>query len=362
MTRRPAGAQGTQFEYVRALLLQRIAERKKYHERRQHASGPRFWIRLLRSKRPNLGDIIDQWWELKEQQKSDDSELLGTRNSVADLRYLFATGALHELLWYLLIGLAVGLTLSEWSWWSSVVGIRFPNFMSSAFTKWGVIGSLSDHLPGRLVAVSTAFIGIAYYRHIFVGLTSRRLGTRLGRAADVAMRTNILFALLLQFYAVLLPGRWLWAVLGGAGGVFVAANNSLCRRLVNKAATRANDPLVNREAPRAGAAHYSTLGQKFTEFCKKFRPWPLLMLLYSGGGVIIGFLLWRHLAHDRWVLAVIMIGVNYLKLYRWNILTDGPSVRAGLARSVFLLQRRPPAQGRRVHADAFEVDTTAVIV
>ena len=127
----------------------------------------------------------------------------------------------------------------------------------------------------------------------------------------------------------------MWAILGGLGGLFVALNNWLCRRL-----TREAKKLTQQDQ---GAERYSTVGPQFRSLIDEFDTWPWLMFLYSGGGLSIGILLGTGRAHDRWVFAAIMTGANLFKLYGTNIRRRGPLLRANLARVMFLLNRSEKA-------------------
>ena len=189
------------------------------------------------------------------------------------------------------------------------------------------------NLPGRLVGLTFGMCAAAYYMNIFatLELNGLNLAHRRVRRAAFFMRACAIWPWLPIFVTLLWNPHW-WPWMSAAGCVSVIGNNRIMWKLASDAQTT-----------EADAAKESELQTRFDEkFVEEYREWWSLMAVLGGFLLLTGILIYSHSIPDTWFLAVVVIGVNYVKLYRLNSYKLAPRVRGNLQRSLFILGRQPP--------------------
>jgi hypothetical protein len=209
---------------------------------------------------------------------------------------------------------------------------QFQEATGAAFS----VGDFWKNLPGRLVALTFGLTAVTYYVNNFAMLAPRRLGSRLGKASDAAMRATAI-GLTVPILWALVYDPQAWPLCSGIGTLLVVLNNYLALQF----AERANDV----------GARFSTSGLSGKRFVEEgFKEWWTQMGSYSLAMIGIGVLLLTRAAHDEPIYAVLVVFINVLKMYRLNCVRMAPQVRGSLSRDIFTLRRSGRLAERGIHS------------
>ena len=162
-------------------------------------------------------------------------------------------------------------------------------------------------LDYRFVSLTTAGIAFAYYLNIFSTLQARPLA----RHVDLNMRLGPLVAMLMQLACMIFwPYAFAWVA--GVAGLFICLNNVQWLHVLK-----------------------ATLGED-DEAYRAFRQWPVLMLFFCIGGIVIGVLLDVGWLKDAWFFAIALWALNIAKVFNQNCTRDAPMVRGWLSLAAYL--------------------------
>jgi hypothetical protein len=188
------------------------------------------------------------------------------------------------------------------------------------------VGDAGGNLFGRLTAVFAVFAAGKYYLNIF---TQINLSGVKNKWADWSQVT--LFISSLAF----LPGLWPvwgnpkdWAVCF-AIGVFLGhtVNNFSIHKLC-MSALREGEAVFSSERRSSSRAMLS-----------RFPYWITHTLLMSAALFLIWLFLKNGWAHDEKIYAVLFIIICAFQVYGFSIVHEGPQIKAGIARLIFLHRR-----------------------
>jgi len=195
------------------------------------------------------------------------------------------------------------------------------------FAIFGIFLWKGDYagLPGRIVGISFSLVATAYYINIFSTLSTRNFN----RHVNWYIRFNS-FCFSLPILWTMLKNPSDWPFCSAIGVFLVAINNQVCLNLAKHAKKEIASIL---KLP-------TSLSSSVTAFFDTFKNWPYLMFVYCFVLVVVGILLKLGFAKDEWIYALLTaVGANYLNMYRTNCTKDAPTIRGGLERMFFGLDR-----------------------
>lgn len=177
-------------------------------------------------------------------------------------------------------------------------------------------------LPGRIVGISFSLVATRYYQNIFSSISIRRIN----KLTNFFIRFNSwCFSIPVLWALIVNPEDWPFCA--AVGVFFVTINNFLCYKLAGKAQINIKEAL--RLPPSSS----------INAFFSTFYNWPYLMFLYAIGLVVVGILLDIGVAKDEFIYAVIVAAINLLNMYYTNCTKDAPTIRGGLERLFFGMER-----------------------
>jgi len=266
----------------------------------------------------------------------------------ARYRYLFWFLAACSLGWYCLLAIISGDLVYR------ILGTSlFPDLPSVLRAGWPPVdihavqayyAGASAHtvdwpgVLGRLVVLSFGATAVRYYIDIFAPLTTTALRVTPGRRpVEFVMRLTEVGAapLLIVLYLWFLND---WLIGSAIATAWIALNNCLSWRLAARLAARGERALT------------TVAGSDLAQSLAAFSQWWSLMASYSALLLVFGFAVRAGVVGFTWVLAVLVIALNVLKLYRSNCGKLAPGVRASLLRAFVIGQRLEELDRRRTIA------------
>lgn len=192
------------------------------------------------------------------------------------------------------------------------------------------LGDWRENLGGRLTALTFSFIAARYYLNIFSALPFTAIPRHFGRIRRGVVRATGTASPLICVIGILYPTYWL--LLGGVGSIFIVWNNVNMWQLSREALGIIKYGRAELDDRAAGL---------LDEFQRDFKEWWVLFGAYGAAlGLLGGIqLLGWYTVKDELVLAALVVGTNYMKLYRNNCRDRAPGVRGNLARSIDILRR-----------------------
>lgn len=243
-------------------------------------------------------------------------------DSYEDFSALGQWAVVAILCWAFAVGSFVVFTLADIGF--AGVAPQVKQFAEATGAKFEV-GAFWGNLAGRLVALSFSLTAVTYYVNNFSMLSPKRIGRRIGNAAEMAMRATAIFLAVPTMYAMLYAPH-AWPICAGIGTSLVVLNNFLALCV----AVRATE-IGKRFSTRKAA------GDRF--ITEVFKEWWRLMGYYSAALFVIGVLLLVGTAQDEGIFAVLVVVINVAKMYRLNCVELAPQVRGCLARDILTLRR-----------------------
>jgi serine/threonine protein kinase len=211
-----------------------------------------------------------------------------------------------------------------------VAGPNQPSFLPP-FVQGALYGRLNGLLPGRLVALSFAYLMGKYYADILARLTVSGLnlsGVGGLRLTECCVRSIPFWGLFPILYALVVdPKAWPFCSAFGVAGA--ALNNWMLYRTAEKARS------LNRRELRARPS------QLIDTELSDFAQWWSEIVIYVVALFSIGVcLFWIKVAKDEFIYAIIVgLVMNILILYAQNCSADARELRVVLARLISSLRR-----------------------
>jgi serine/threonine protein kinase len=313
------------YEYLERLIRQETEVLELYEKRNEDGGfGVLRGVGLLRVWRNSqLSSMLDAAYHLDTE--ADDS--------YHDFPSLARWARLSLICWHLVLSLFVWLTVADLGWKAVADSVQqYVDLTGAPFE----VGAFWDNLPGRLVALSFSLTAVTYYVNNYSLLSPKRLGSRLGRATEITMRTTAVGLTFPILWAMVWDPQ-AWPLCSGLGTLLVVANNYLTLRLAERAAG------VGRRFSVQGTADRRFIDDVYKE-------WWRLMGYYSLAMLAVGVLLLTDLAQDEKVFAYLVVFINVAKMYRLNCVKIAPQVRGALARAILILRRAQRLDAQRVEA------------
>jgi hypothetical protein len=173
-----------------------------------------------------------------------------------------------------------------------------------------------------------------YYLDIFATLTTRRIAGWQPRAIEGLIRFNaIWFAIGVVVGDLFFVRHWLLA--SAVAVMPIAANNAAWYALSRRLATE-------------GEREFSTVRRSgFRRAIAERSGWWEQMSGYGVAILLIGVLAERGIVAQTWPFALIVIGINMIKLYWSNCTKAAPGLRADLTRTFVIGERLEYLRRRR---------------
>ena len=205
---------------------------------------------------------------------------------------------------------------SEWA--HVVVVASFMTVIFLALIKKGIGGTLSENLPGWLVAISISFVATQYYLNVFSTLTTHGVS----RTTEFWLRLNSVGNAVPILVTIWVNSEW-WPFAYGVGAAFVTFNNLA----------------VHRFCVKARAEMASTFGENIPksmdDFLDDFSGWWQVMSMFWITLWVVGALLETEVLKDVWFYAIgVAVALNW-KMYWFNSTKFAPRVRVAVGRLAY---------------------------